>query len=151
MLFDYNTVRIAAIGYASKVNIWRVVGEGHVRTELLKTGLALRAVAIGVNQAADCSNVAGLELGDCGADFGDAADDLMSWNAWIDSRHRAPLTTDLVEVRVADTAEKDFNLNVVFARIASWDRDWGKWRFSTHSSISLRFILTTCFRAKLCC
>ena len=118
MLFDYNTVRIAAIGYASKVNIWRVVGEGHVRTELLKTGLALRAVAIGVNQAADCSNVAGLEPGDCGADLSETANDLVSRNTWIDSRHSTPLTTNGMEVRVADTAEKDFDLNVVFARIA---------------------------------
>jgi hypothetical protein len=67
----------------------------------------------------------------------------MSRNTWIDSGHCAPLATDGVEVRVADTAEKDFNLNVVFPWIASWDRDWGKWRFSTRSSISLRFILTT--------
>ena len=64
------------------------------------------------------ANVAWLEFGDCRADLGDTADDLMSRNAWIDSGHRAPLATDLVEVRVADTAKKDFNLNVVFARIA---------------------------------
>ena len=89
------------------------------------------------------SNVAGLELGDCRADLGDTADDLMSRNAWIDSRHRTPLATDGVKVRVADTAEKDFDLNIMFARIASWDRDWGKWRFCTRSSISLCFILTT--------
>jgi hypothetical protein len=49
----------------------------------------------------------------------------------------------LVEVRVADTAEKDFDLNVVFARIASRDRGGGKPRFRTRSSVSLRFILTT--------
>src|SRR6187200_1933397 len=102
MLFYYNTVGIAAIGDASKVHVWRVIGEGHVRAELLETSLALVAVAVGVNQAADCSNVAGLELGDCGADVGDTADDLMSGNAWIDSGHRTPLVTDLVEVRVAD-------------------------------------------------
>ena len=143
MLFDYNTVGIAAIGDASKVHVWRVVGEGHMRAELLETSLALVAVAVGVNQAADCSNVAGLELGDCGADLGDTADDLMSRNAWIDSGHRTPLVTDLVEVRVADTAEKDFDLNVVFARIAPRDRGGGKWRFRTGSRVCLRFILTT--------
>jgi len=143
VLFDDNTVGIAAIGDASKVHVWRVVGEGHVRAELLETGLALGAVAVGVNQAADCSKVAGLELGDCGADLGDTADDLMSGNAWIDSGHHAPLVTDLVEVRVADTAEKDFDLNVVFARIAPRDRGGGKRRFRTCSSVSLRFILTT--------
>jgi hypothetical protein len=65
MLFDYDTIRIAAIGNSSKVNIWRIVGEGHMWTVLLKTGLAFWAVTIGVNHAADCSNVAGLELSDC--------------------------------------------------------------------------------------
>jgi hypothetical protein len=143
VLFDDNSVGIAAIGDASKVHVRRVIGEGHVRAELLETGLALVAVTVGVNQAADCSKVAGLELGDCGADLGDTADDLMSGNAWIDSGYPAPLVTDLVEVRVADTAEKDFDLNVVFARIASRDRGGGKRRFRTRSSISLRFILTT--------
>ena len=68
------------------------------------------------------SKVAGLEVGDCGADVGDTADDLMSGNAWIDSGHHTPLVTDLVEVRVTDTTKKDFDLNVVFAGIApgSW-------------------------------
>jgi hypothetical protein len=56
----------------------------------------------------------------------DTADDLMSGNTWIDSGHCAPFATDSVEVRVADTTEKDFDLNVVFARLASWDRDGGK-------------------------
>ena len=143
MLFDYNTVRIAAIGDASKVRVWRVEGKGHVRTELLETGLAFGTVAVGVNQAADCSNVAGFEFGDCGADLNDTADDLMSRNAWIDSGHRTPLATDCVEVRVTDTAEKDFDLNVVFTWIAPRDRGGSKRRFRTCSSISLRFILTT--------
>jgi hypothetical protein len=143
VLFDDNTVRIAAIGDASKVRVWRVIRERYMRAELLETGLALGAVAVGVNQAADCSKVAGLELGYCRADVGDTADDLMSGNAWIDSGHRTPLVTDLVEVRVADTAEKDFDLNVVFTRIAPRDRGGGKWRFRTRSRVSLRFILTT--------
>jgi hypothetical protein len=48
-----------------------------------------------------------------------------------------------MEVRVADTTEKDFDLNVVFARIASRDRGGGKRRFRTRSRIGLRFILAT--------
>jgi hypothetical protein len=131
MIFDYNTVRITAIGDASKVRIWRVISEGHVRAELFETSLTLGAVTIGVNQAADGGKVACLELDDCGADFGDTADDLMSGNAWIDSWYRTPLATNSVEVRVADTAEKDFDLNVMFARIAPRDRGGGKRR--THA------------------
>jgi len=113
-----------------------------VRAELLKAGLALATVAVGVNQTADCSKVAGLELGDCRTDLGYTTDNLMSGNAWIDSRHRTPLTTDGVEVGVTDTAEKDFNLNVVFAWITPGDRHGCKWRFRTRSRVSLRFILT---------
>jgi hypothetical protein len=87
--------------------------------------------------------VAWFELGDCGADLGDTTNDLMSWNTWIDSGHPAPLVTDLMEVRVADTAEKDFNLNVIFTRITPPDPDGFKLRFRTRSRVSLRFILTT--------
>jgi hypothetical protein len=83
---------------------------------LFKASLALGAGAVGVNQAADCGKVAGLELGDCGADFGDTADDLMAGDAGIDSgHHAAPLVTDGVQVGVADTAEQYFDLNVLFA------------------------------------
>ena len=81
-----------------------------MRAELLKAGLALVAVTVGVNQTADCGKIAGLELGNSGADFDDTPNDLMSRNAWIDSAHRAPLVTDYMEISVADTAEKDFNL-----------------------------------------
>jgi hypothetical protein len=98
-----------------------------VRTELLETSLALLAVAVGINHAAYCSNIAGLEFGDCRTDLGDTANDLMTRNAWIDSGHRAPLATNGVEVRVADTAEKDFDLNVVLAWITPWNRSRGKW------------------------
>src|SRR5262249_12366825 len=134
---------IAAIGDASKVHVRRVVGQGHVRAVLLKTVLALRAVAVGVNQAAHCSNIAWLKLGDCVADLGHTTDNLVSWNAWIDSGHRAPLVTDLVEVRMADTAKEDLDLNVTVARITPRDRRGCKWRFRTRSRVSLRFILTT--------
>jgi hypothetical protein len=126
VIFDYNTVRIAAIGDASKVNVWRVIGGGHVRTELLETRLTLLAVAVGINHAADCGNIARLEFGDCRTDLGDTANDLMTRNAWIDSGHRTPLVTNSVEVRVADTAEKDFDLNVVFAWITPRNRCRGK-------------------------
>jgi hypothetical protein len=126
VLFDDNTVRIAAIGNTSKLRVLGVIGESQVRAELLEAGLALVAVTVGVNQAANCGKVAGLELGDCGADLGDTADDLMSWYAWVDSGHRAPLITDLMEGRVTDTAEKDFDLDIVFSWIAPGNRSGGK-------------------------
>jgi len=96
MLLDNNTVGIASICDTSKVYIWRVVSQGHVRTELFQTRLAVGTVTIGVDQAAYCSEVTGLEHGDCGANFGDTTDDLMSRNARIDSGHCTPLITDLM-------------------------------------------------------
>jgi hypothetical protein len=111
--------------------------------ELLKAGLALTAVTVGVNHAADCSKVAELELGDCVADLDDTTNNLMSGNTWIDSGHHAPFVTKLVEVRVVDTAEKDFDLNIVIARITPRDHYGIKRRFHIRSSISLRFILTS--------
>jgi hypothetical protein len=125
VLFDDNTVGIAAIGDASKMLIRRVIGKDHVWTELLETDLALVAAAVGVNQTADSSKVSGLEFGDRGADLGDTTDDLVSGNAWIDSWHHTPLITDLMEVRVTDSAEKYFDLNVVFARVTPRDRHGG--------------------------
>jgi hypothetical protein len=142
MLFDYNAIGIATICDATKVCVWRVVCKDHVWAVLLETILAFGAVTVGVNQTADCSNVAGLELGNCGTHLGDTANDLMSGNARINCGHRTPLVTDLVEVRVADSAKEDFDLNVVFARITPGDCRGRKWRFRTRSRVSLRFILT---------
>src|ERR671929_192699 len=100
---------------ASSFLLGKVVGENHVRAELFKSSLALGAGAVGVHHATDRSKVAGLEFGDCGADFGDTADDLMAGDAGIDSGHYvAPLVTDLMKVGVADTAEQYFDLNVLF-------------------------------------
>src|SRR4029077_17273564 len=104
---------VATIGDASEVLVREVVSEGHVPTELFKASLALGTGPVGVDHAADRGEVAGLELRDCRADFGDTADDLMARNAGVDSGHEpTPLVTDLMEIGVADTAEEDFDLYV---------------------------------------
>ena len=124
-LIDDDAVGVAAIGDAAEVLVGEVVGERQVRAELLQALLALRAGAVGIDHAADRGEVAGLELRDCGADLGDAADDLVAWNAGIDSGHDvAPLVADLVEVGVTDAAEEDLNLHVVFGWISTSDRRW---------------------------
>ena len=138
---DDDAVGVAAIGDASEVLVREVVGEGHVRAELLKAGLAFGAGAVGVDHAADRGEVAGLELGDCGADLGDTADDLMAWDAGVDGGHdAAPLVTDLMEIGVADAAEEDFDLYVVFGWIAPRNRGGGKRRCRTGSGVSLRVV-----------
>jgi hypothetical protein len=134
------------IGDASEVLVRGVEGEDHIRAELLKAGLALGAGAVGVNHAAYRSKVTRLELGDCGADLGDAADDLVAGDDGIDGGHKAgKLVTDMMEIGVADTAEQDFDLHVVFGWIAPRNRGGGKRRCCTRSGVSFsvvhRFIL----------
>jgi hypothetical protein len=123
---DY-AFRVATIGDASEVLVRGIVREGYVPAELLKASLALGTGPVGVDHAADRGEVAGLELRDSGADFGDTADDLMARDAGIDSGHDpSPLVTDLMEIGVADTAEEDFDLYVVLNGIAPHDRGGGK-------------------------
>ena len=53
VLVDDDAVGVAAVGDAAEVLVRGVVGEGHVRAELLEAGLAVRAGAVGVDHAAD--------------------------------------------------------------------------------------------------
>lgn len=65
----------------------------------------------------------------------------MARDAGVDSGHDpAPLVTDLMEIGVADTAEEDFDLYVVFSGIAPRNRGGGKRRCSTGSGVSLRVV-----------
>lgn len=134
-------LRISTIGDASEVRVREVVREGHVPAELLKAGLALGAGPVGVDHAADRGDISGLVLGDCRAHLRDTADDLMAWDAGIDSGpDPAPLVTDLMEIGVADAAEENVNLYVAFCRIAPHDRGGGKRRCRIGSGVSLRLI-----------
>ena len=137
MLVDDDAVGVAAVGHASEILVGRVKGERQVRTEVLKAGFALGAGAVGVDQAADRDEVAGLVLGDGGADCGDTADDLMAGDDRVDSGHElAPLVADGMEIGVADAAEEDFDLHVVFGWIAPRNCRGGKWRGRTGSGVS---------------
>ena len=126
-LVDNHAIRVATVRDASEVLVRKVVRESAVPAELLKAGLAFGAGPVGVDHAADRGEVAGLERSDCGADFGNTADDFMARDTGVDSGHgTAPLVADLVEIRVADTTEKDFDLYVVLSGIASLNRGGGK-------------------------
>ena len=136
------------------VLVGEVVGEGEVRAELLESGLALGAGAVGVDHAADRGEVAGLEFGHGGADLGDAADDLMAGNAGVDGgHHAAPLVAGLVEIGVADAAEENFDLHVVFGWIAPRDRSGSKRRCRTGSGVSFCVVhgVTSAFSADIVC
>jgi hypothetical protein len=102
--------------------VGEVVSKGEVWAELFEASLALGAGAIRVHHAANCSEVAGLELGNRGADLGDAANDFVAGNAGVDGGHyAAPLVADLVEIRVTNAAIQNFDLYVMFGWIAPSD------------------------------
>src|SRR5271163_1883323 len=61
-LVDDDAVGVAAIGDASQMLVREVVGQGEIWTELLETRLALGAGTVRVHHAADCGEVARLEL-----------------------------------------------------------------------------------------
>jgi hypothetical protein len=52
----------------------------------------------------------------------------------------APLVTDLVKIGVADAAEKDFDLDIVFSRFPSRDYRRGQRRRRTGGGIRFRFV-----------
>src|SRR6266700_1525689 len=142
---------VAAVGHASEVFVRRVEGEDHVRAELLKASLALWAGAVRIDHAADRGDIAGLVLGNCRADLGHTADDLMTGDDRIIRGHElAPLVAHRMEIGVADAAEEDLDLHVVFNRIATFDLGGRQPRCRTGSGVSLRIVRSslhalTCF------
>src|SRR6266481_4362425 len=111
-----------ALGDASEVLVRRVESEDHVRAELLEAGLALWAGAVRIDHAPDRSEIARLVLGNCRADLGHTADDLVAGdNRVIRSHELAPLVADRMEIGVADAAEQDLDLHVAVSWIAPLD------------------------------
>jgi hypothetical protein len=121
--------------------IGEVVRVDRIRAELLESCLALGAGAVRVDHAAHCREIPALELGDCGADLGDAADDFVPGDAGINGGHRVlPLVSDLVDIGVTDAAVEDFYLYVVFGWIAPRDRGGSQRRRRTGSEVSFRVV-----------
>ena len=117
MFFDNDAVRIAAIRHASKVLVRGVVSKNALRAELLKPLLAIRTAAVRVDQAAYRCDVTWLEPGYCRANLGDTTDYFVAGHAWIHSA--GPFATHCMEVGVTDTAEENFNLNIVVAWLST--------------------------------
>src|SRR6202035_4179675 len=106
---------IATVCDASQMLVGEVICQRHVRAELLKARLALGTGSVGIDHAAYGGQVSGFETGHRRADPGHTADDLMAGDTRVYRRHDVvPLITDLVEIRVADSAEQDLDLYVVF-------------------------------------
>src|SRR5437870_3724476 len=126
VFIDDDAFGVAAVGHASEVLVRGVEGEDHVRAELLEASSALRAGAVRIDHAADRGEIPGLVLSHGRADPSDTADDLMTgYNRVIRGHELAPLVADRMEIGVADAAEEDLDLHVVFSWIATLDFSGG--------------------------
>src|SRR5207245_799872 len=139
VFIDDDAFGVAAVSKTSKVFVRRVEGENHVRAELLEASLALCAGAVRVDHATDRGEIAGFVLGNCRADLGHTADDLVAGNNRVIRGHElAPLVADRMEIGVADAAKEDLNLHVAISWIATLDLSGGQRRCRARSGISLR-------------
>ena len=146
---DDDAVGVAAVGDAAGVFVGEVVGEGQVGAELLEAFFALGTGAIGVDHAADGGEFADFEFGYGGADFGDAADDLVAGDAGVYRGHdAAPLVAGLMEVGVTDAAEENLNLHIGLGWIAPRDRGGGKRRCRTGSGVCFCVVHRPSFRMR---
>ena len=124
-LVDDDGGGVAAEGVAAEVLVGAVIGErGSREAELLQALLAARAGAAGVDHAARGADVADLDLGDLGADRGDAADDLVARDAGI-VRAR-PFAAGRMDVGVADAAEENLHRDIGRAGRAPGDLHRGE-------------------------
>ena len=142
VLVNDDAAGVAAVGdRRGLVLVRRVEGERMVRAQVLEVGLALRAGAVRVDQAAHRNEAAKFVLRGRGPNFGDTADDLVAGDDRVDGGHDAlPLVTDLMEVGVADAAEEYLDLHVAFGRIASRNCGGGQRRDITDSGVGFRLV-----------
>ncbi len=101
---------------AAGVAIGAVVGRRKARLAiLLETLTAIVAGAAGIDHAADTGEVTRLERGHRLADANDLADDLMAGDTGINGVR--PFVPGLVQIRMADAAVEDFNIDIGLSRI----------------------------------
>ena len=123
-LVDDDVVGVAAVGDLSGV-VLGVVGADEALLAIgLFMGDAVAADAAGVDHDAYSGEVAFLEALDVGADGGDAANDLMTWDHGVHGA--APLVADLMDVGVADAAVEDLDDDVGWAGIAAFEAEGGE-------------------------
>src|SRR5437879_12882285 len=88
-----------------------IIREGEKRQAILfETRPAVLTGPARIHHASHSTQITGLELGNAGADSGDAADNFMARHAWINCV--VPFIPGLVKVRVADPAVKYFDFNI---------------------------------------
>jgi hypothetical protein len=111
------------------VAVGRVVSQGDIRAEYLDACFAGRTRVIGIDETSDANEVAGFELDDLRAHLGDATYDFMAGHAGINGRHHGvPFIAGLMQVRMANATEEDFDLHVAGSGISARNGGGGQWR-----------------------
>ena len=121
-LLDHDLFGIAAEGEVFRFPLATVIGPREAFfAELFEIGLARRAMAAGIDHAADGGEIAGLEPGHTGADLDHPADDLVAGHHRIE--RIAPVVAGLMQVGMADAAIENVDLHVVRAGVAALDAE----------------------------
>src|SRR5208283_2852806 len=128
-LVDDDAVGITSVGDATEILVRGVEGKPLVRAEVLKARFALGTGAVRVDQAPNRAEVTHFIFGHRRADLGHTPNDLVAGDNRVNRGHElAPLVADRMEIGVADAAEENINLHIVFGWIAPRDRCAGKRR-----------------------
>lgn len=94
------------------IGVGRAIGVNRVRAVVLLVCLAVVAREVGANLCTDTGAIADLQTLDLGADLDDLSNNLMSY-AEREGNILSPPSRDGVDVRGADTASINSNINVV--------------------------------------
>jgi hypothetical protein len=116
----YDGCGVAAVGGSFVILLGAVVGIGAaVKAVLFQVGLAVVAMAAGVDEAAGAGQVADLELLYMASHFYYLSNDLMTGDHGEDAGE--PVVLDLVEIGVAYPAELNIELYVVWPNFATFE------------------------------
>jgi len=119
---DYDAIGVAAVGNPAQFLVLAVISEdGEMLAELLVARQAACAGAARIHHTTNRRHIAFLEFFDFASGLHDSADDLVARYARINSI--VPFVTNLVQIRMANPAIKNFDLHVVRTDIAALNRE----------------------------
>jgi hypothetical protein len=105
---------------------------------LFQAGFAFRTFATGINKTPDSGQIACFEFGDVIPRLDHAADNLVTWHHRID--RTTPLVASLVNIRMADAAIQNVDLDVMWTHFAPLKAERAQWISWAISGISLCII-----------
>src|SRR5690554_46748 len=136
-LLDHDIVRIAPVSHATGMAFLTVVGSHKaVFTVLFQPFMAGIAVLAGIDHTAHAHQITDFELADLISNCRNPPDNLMARNHRINGI--APLVAGRMQVRVADTAVHDFDLDILGLWLPPLKTMWSQWRICRQRGISKR-------------